>query len=100
MSVVRWADKARDELADIYVQATPQERQLIETLVLAFERRSCRESVASRRIAGWPIAIRSAPAGRILVQRRAIRSFSADRPCDETAIQVGDRLCCSRRSLK
>jgi plasmid stabilization system protein ParE len=38
MSVVRWADKARDELADIYVQATPQERQLIETLVLAFER--------------------------------------------------------------
>jgi plasmid stabilization system protein ParE len=38
MSVVRWADKARDELADIYVQATPHERDFIESVVLALER--------------------------------------------------------------
>jgi plasmid stabilization system protein ParE len=38
MSVVEWAEKARDELADIYVQATPAERDALEQAVLALER--------------------------------------------------------------
>jgi hypothetical protein len=38
MSVVEWADKARDERADIYVQATPSERDIIEAVVIAMER--------------------------------------------------------------
>ena len=35
---VDWTDRARDELADIYVQATPAERDLIESIILALER--------------------------------------------------------------
>jgi hypothetical protein len=38
MSDVEWADKARDELADVYVAATPTERDAIERAVLEFER--------------------------------------------------------------
>jgi hypothetical protein len=37
MSRVTWEDRARDELADIYVQATPTERNQIERVVVAFE---------------------------------------------------------------
>ncbi|HET6575347.1 MAG TPA: hypothetical protein VFG68_17200 [Fimbriiglobus sp.] len=38
MSVVEWEDAARDELADIWVQATPAERAAIEPIVLGLER--------------------------------------------------------------
>jgi plasmid stabilization system protein ParE len=38
MNPVDWSDKARDQLADIWVQATPDERTRIEGMVLAVER--------------------------------------------------------------
>jgi plasmid stabilization system protein ParE len=38
MNRVEWADAARDQLADIWVQATPDERDRIEQVVLAVER--------------------------------------------------------------
>jgi plasmid stabilization system protein ParE len=38
MSVVIWTDAARDQLADIWVQATPAERAAIEPVVLGLER--------------------------------------------------------------
>ena len=38
MSVVEWQESARDELADLWVQAAPAERPGIEQAVLAAER--------------------------------------------------------------
>jgi plasmid stabilization system protein ParE len=38
MNRVEWTDAARDQLADIWVQATPDERDRIEQVVLAVER--------------------------------------------------------------
>jgi hypothetical protein len=38
MSMPEWADGARDELADIWVLATPADRERIEPVVLRFER--------------------------------------------------------------
>lgn len=38
MSVVIWTDRARDQLADVWVAATPAERAVIEPLVLKLER--------------------------------------------------------------
>lgn len=38
MSVVIWTDAARDQLADIWVRATPAERAAIEPIVLGLER--------------------------------------------------------------
>lgn len=38
MSIVEWEEKARDELADIWVAATPAERAVIEPFVLKLER--------------------------------------------------------------
>jgi hypothetical protein len=38
MNVPEWTEKARDQLADAWVAATPDERDLIEQVVLSAER--------------------------------------------------------------
>lgn len=38
MNDLGWEDHARDELADVWVAATPDEREVIERVVLSVER--------------------------------------------------------------
>jgi hypothetical protein len=38
MSLVSWQESAREKLADIWVQATPEERTAIEGIILGTER--------------------------------------------------------------
>jgi plasmid stabilization system protein ParE len=38
MNPIEWADTARDQLADIWVAATPNERDQIERIIMRLER--------------------------------------------------------------
>jgi hypothetical protein len=65
MSAVEWADGARDELADIYVQATLAERDEIEAAVLGIER----DLVAD------PLAVGESRGGRLRFEVRPPLAF-------------------------
>lgn len=61
MSYVEWEDAARDELADIWVQAAPGERTGIERAVLAME----------RDLADDPLAVGESRFDRVRVETRS-----------------------------
>jgi hypothetical protein len=65
MSLVEWDDAARDELADIWVQATPAERAVIEPVVLRLE----------RDLADDPLAVGESRNGPLRVEFREFLTF-------------------------
>jgi hypothetical protein len=65
MSFVEWEDAARDELADIWVQATPAERAVIEPVVLRLE----------RDLADDPLAVGESRNGSLRVEFREPLTF-------------------------
>jgi len=76
MSVVEWADSARDELADIWVRATPAERERIEPIVLATE----------RDLADAPLIVGESRVGRLRLEIRLPLAFWFD------VSSAGDRV--------
>lgn len=48
MSVVQWEGSSRDELADVWVTATPDERETIAKIVEALERDLARDPRVAR----------------------------------------------------
>jgi plasmid stabilization system protein ParE len=65
MSAVAWTERARDGLADIYVQATPAEPDDIEAAVLALE----------RDLAADPLGVGESRAGRLRFEVRTPLAF-------------------------
>jgi hypothetical protein len=86
MSRVEWADRARDELADIYVQATPAERDDIEAAVLGIE----------RDLAADPRAVGESRSGQLRFETRAPLGFWFSVPPDGSRARI-IRVTRSRR---
>jgi hypothetical protein len=78
MSVVEWEDSARDELADIWVEASPDEREKIAALIEQLERDLRRE----------PFDVGESRTGRVRVEVRSPLVFWFDVTPDGAVVRV------------